>query len=331
MTDFAEFHDELRATARDVLAGEVGWAQVTRAGWPGLEVPEKFDGAGAGFAEVAVVLRELGRAAARGPYPAVALSVAALNLVEPEPVRDELLRETGAGRVIPILVLDGDFRVEGARLSGSAEFVLDAPSAGCFLLPAPEGLVVADALSVTEQPVVDGTRSFGRVVADEAAVSSVLRFAVPEPLQLLRDRAAVAVACDSLGLSEAMLEATVAYAGIREQFGRKIGSFQAVKHACADMYVQLRVAGKLVEAAVGGGSVEAAMAKSYVCAAAVDIVGKAMQLHGGIGYTWESGVHAFLKRATLNRSLFGSPAMHRRRLSERYRGVWPPAPAGRLS
>jgi len=142
----------------------------------------------------------------------------------------------------------------------------------------------------------------------------------------LLGRAAVAVACDSLGLSEAMLDATVGYARVREQFGRPIGSFQAVKHACADMLVQVSVARELVRAAAASVADDdpdawaaASMAKSYACAAAVDVVGKAMQLHGGIGYTWESGIHVYLKRAVLNRSLFGSPAAHRRRLATRYR------------
>ncbi len=114
--------------------------------------------------------------------------------------------------------------------------------------------------------------------------------------------------------------ATVEYAGVRQQFGRPIGSFQAVKHACADMLVQIAVARRLVSAAVDAiaqgvdASRPASMAKSYAGESAVAIAGKAMQLHGGIGYTWESGIHVYLKRATLNRSLFGSPAAHRRRL-----------------
>jgi alkylation response protein AidB-like acyl-CoA dehydrogenase len=121
-----------------------------------------------------------------------------------------------------------------------------------------------------------------------------------------------------------MLAATVSYAKVRTQFGRPIGSFQAVKHACADMLVQVSVARQLVNAAVEAladardASAAASMAKSYACAAAVDVAGKAMQLHGGIGYTWESGIHVYLKRALLNRSLFGSPAEHRRQLAKRY-------------
>jgi alkylation response protein AidB-like acyl-CoA dehydrogenase len=117
----------------------------------------------------------------------------------------------------------------------------------------------------------------------------------------------------------------VSYVKVRHQFGRPIGSFQAVKHACADMLVHVSVSRQLVRAAVHAVverrddvTVAASMAKSYVCASAVAIAGKAMQLHGGIGYTWESGIHVYLKRAALNRSLFGSPAVHRRELAKRY-------------
>jgi alkylation response protein AidB-like acyl-CoA dehydrogenase len=351
---FAELHDELRAVARDLLGkagGEAAadWRLIARSGWLGLEAPAAFDGADATFAEVAVVLREIGRAAALGPYATVAvLGVGALNLLEPSPDRDRLLRGAVSGAVLPVLVLDGEavgetrFHLErtprGPLLHGAADFVLDAPAADRLLVPAvdQDGTTVVVDIEpraagpiVTEQPVLDATRAFGRVVADGVAVGSesLWRFAgAPErAVRRLFDRAAVAVACDSLGLSEAMLAATVGYAQAREQFGRPIGSFQAVKHACADMLVQVRVAGKLIEAAVRGqaddepdATVAASMAKSYTCAAAVEVAGRAMQLHGGMGYTWESGVHTYLKRATLNRSLFGSPARHRRRLAERY-------------
>jgi len=351
--DLTEFHDELRTVARNVLAAAdrdsaPSWTRVSTSGWLGLEVDEEFDGAGAGFAETAVVLREYGRAAARGPLPAVAaLAVPALGLVDPGSVRDRLLREAVAGATVPVLVLGGEtlgvtpFRldsgVEGPVLHGETSFVLDAPGADRLLVPATrsDGTVVlvdvdpgAGGVEVTDQPVLDATRSFGRVVAEGAVVAAdtvhAFRDGASAPRHLA-DRAAVAVACDSLGLAEAMLDTTVAYVGVREQFGRRIGSFQAVKHACADMLVSISVSRRLVAAAVRNvaegapdAAVSVSMAKSHVCAAAVDIAGKAMQLHGGMGYTWESGIHVYLKRATLNRSLFGSPAEHRRRLAQRY-------------
>jgi alkylation response protein AidB-like acyl-CoA dehydrogenase len=353
-TDFSDLHDDLRAVARDLLgtAGPesgIGWRAIAGSGWPGLEAPSALDGAGATFAEVAVVLQEMGRAATRSPYlGAAVLGVGALNLLEPGPDRDRLLAETASGATVPCVTLPGEehttpFRIEqtpdGLRLHGRASFVPYAPGADRLLLPAldPAGTPVvvnlpsqAPGLTLTPQPVLDETRSLALVTADGTEINeaSIWRFNgdPASAIRCLHDRAATALACDSLGLSEAMLDATVTYAGVREQFGRPIGSFQAVKHACADMLVQISVSRGLVAAAVRDlaedtpdASVSTSMAKSHTCAAAVDIAGKAMQLHGGMGYTWESGIHVYLKRATLNRSLFGSPTVHRKRLSARYR------------
>jgi alkylation response protein AidB-like acyl-CoA dehydrogenase len=372
VTDFAEVHDELRSVARDLLgkSGPAGvdWSSVADAGWLGLEIPEALGGAGATLAEVAVVLKEMGRAATASPYLGTAvLGVGALNLLEPTPARDALLSLVAAGDrtlavALPVLAPEivvetttsgagsagnPPFRLERSpdgrlRVHGRAGFVVDAPGADRLLLVAQGGggdgeagpvvVVVHDAagLDVADQPVLDATRTLSTVTAEGVEVrdDQVWRFAgdAEAAVRRLHDRAAVALACDSLGVAEAMLDATVAYAKVRHQFGRPIGSFQAVKHACADMLVQVSVGRELVAKAVqalaADGTIDpataASMAKSYVCAAAVDVAGKAMQLHGGIGYTWESGVHVYLKRAALNRELFGSPRAHRRRLAARY-------------
>lgn len=370
MSGFADFHEELRAVARDQLSAPgagtaVAWPAVVSSGWTGLEVPEGLDGAGATFAEVAIVLEEMGRAASAGPYlGVVALTVGALQLLEPGTGRDELLHAIADGSSVATLALPGDrdaigkvdrvdgylepspvpFQVvrgaSGVRVEGRAAFVPDATEADRLLLPALDDerpvLVSVDAtrpgIDVEPQPVVDATRSLAVVTATGTEVDdgSVWPFAdePTPPLCRLGSRAAVAVACDSLGIIAAMVDATVAYTKVREQFGRPIGSFQAVKHACADMAVQLAVARELVAMAVtdlaepgdAGDHQEAtlaSMAASYAGDAAVAVAGKAMQLHGGIGYTWEGDVHVYLKRATLNRSLFGSPSAHRRRL-----GAW---------
>jgi alkylation response protein AidB-like acyl-CoA dehydrogenase len=363
--DLASVRDELRALARDLLrkkppAAAADWGLFASAGWLGLEVPAFLDGADATFAEVAVIAQELGRAAAAGPYlGAIVLGVGALRVLASCAGRDELLRQAASGDAVPVAVLaDGSDGLAGAgpaggaapfrlartahgwRLHGRATFVPDAARASRLLVLASDSAVGepvvacldprAAGLSVTAQPVLDETRSLAVVSADGAAVAegSVWRFAADPHAAAARllDRAAVAVACDSLGLAEAMLDATVAYARVREQFGRPIGSFQAVKHACADMLVAVTVSRELVCAAVADitagapdAAVTASMAKAYACGAAVDVAGKAMQLHGGIGYTWESGIHVYLKRAALNRALFGSPAAHRQRLAARYR------------
>jgi alkylation response protein AidB-like acyl-CoA dehydrogenase len=311
MADYSEFHAELRSVAGDVLAKErtIPWPVLADAGWVGLEVPEDLGGAGATFAEVAVICEELGRAASATSFLGSAvLAVGVVNALQPSDTRDRLLTDIASG---------------AARVAVAFEpldFVPDAEGADRILLVDGD-TVVETAATVTPQPVLDETRRLAVVVPGD--VVGVHRIAVDT--QRLRDRAAVAVACDSLGVAEAMLAATVAYVKARRQFGRPIGSFQAVKHACADMHVAIEVSRQLVSAAVHAvaddrpdTSVAAAMAKSYACAAAVDVVGKAMQLHGGIGYTWESGIHVYLKRAALNRSLFGSPATYRQELAQRY-------------
>jgi alkylation response protein AidB-like acyl-CoA dehydrogenase len=321
-SNLREFHDELRAIARELLAKGGDWRQVVDAGWVGLEIPEPLGGTGASFVETAIVLEEMGRAATAHRYLGTALAVGALTALAPNDSRDSLLIRIGAGATA---ALAAGFTVAGGTVTGRAEFVPDVVGADIVLLQAdaPSGplLVEVSGLEVTAQPVLDQTRALAVVTAGGAPM--VDSWPLPD-VGALRDRAAVAIACDSLGLSEKMLAATVEYASVRHQFGRPIGSFQAVKHACADMLVQVSVARQLVTVAVdvlAGGDdagVAASMAKSYACSAAVDVVGKAMQLHGGIGYTWESGIHTYLKRAMLNRSLYGSPAAHRKRLAARY-------------
>ena len=396
--DFADAHDELRTLARSVLDKSAvaaasdesdvpaapDWQTIAAAGWLGVEVPEAFGGAGATFAEVAVLLQEMGRATAGGPYASVAaLSVPLLDMLGPGRFRDELIRATVSGTAVPIVAVDAQtlarpvsepvsapFRIErigaGAVLHGRCDLVLDAPYADRFLLLARRDDAMAyvamverdhSGVTISEDPIVDPTRRIGSVVAESVEVAAESLWPVGDPSrvwQRLRDRAAVAFACDSIGIGEAALSRTVDYAAVREQFGRPVGSFQAVKHACADMATQLAVARQLVEPAVrqqvekvqvekvmeapaeeaseapaansneaGAGksaepTVAASMAKSYASAVAVDIAGQAVQLHGGVGYTWESGVHVYLKRALFNRAAFGSPAEHRERLAQRF-------------
>jgi alkylation response protein AidB-like acyl-CoA dehydrogenase len=339
---------ELRAVARKMLADSADWSQLADAGWLGLEVAEELGGSGVTFAEVAVLLQEMGRAASAGPYSStVALGVGALNLLDANGTTEWLAAIAAGERRLAVALPVGDatglaFRLlrEGGalRLEGRAEFVADAVHAEQILLAAldPDGvpvLVVAPGdVKVAEQPVIDATRSFARLTAASVPVNpdAVWPFRADPAgsVQTLLDRGALAIACDSLGVAEAMLDATVAYAGVRQQFGRFIGSFQAVKHACADMLVQITIGRELLAAAVQAvacGDPDArlavSMAKSFLGGLAVDVAGKAMQLHGGYGYTWESGVHTYLKRAVLDRALFGSPAAHRARIAARYPAV----------
>jgi alkylation response protein AidB-like acyl-CoA dehydrogenase len=366
-TDYSEFHAELRAVAQQLLEARraddgstfIEWQPLVDAGWTGLEVPEALGGAGATFAETAVVIEELGRAVAQSAFVgSTVLGTGALLLLEPSPERDRLLAGAAAGShrvAVAVPMEDQDaadtpFVLERSgdrwRLTGHAPFVLDADAADRLLIVARSGdtVVVAavdprqSAITVGPRPLVDPTRRLSSLTAEGAEVEHewIWRFASDgdECCRRLRDRGAMAMAADSLGLARAMLDATVAYASVRQQFGRPIGSFQAVQHACADMQVQVSMSRELLVRGVQGlaadddeGWVAVSMAKSHICGAAVDVAGKAMQLHGGIGYTWESGIHAFLKRAALNRTLFGSPRWHRGRLGRRYLTAGAGAPA----
>jgi alkylation response protein AidB-like acyl-CoA dehydrogenase len=358
---FTELHDDLRQVARDVLGrgaprpGEglqpapVPADVLASSGWSGLEVPETLDGAGATFAETAVVLEELGRFVSMSPMlGSVVLGVGALGLLEATPGSDELQAQVANGTVrLAVAAWDGAdvvspspaFRLtadgSGARVDGRVDFVVDAPDADVVLVVAQDdhsAAVIAvgagdPSLGVVTQPLVDASRTAATVTANGLAVDPdrVWRFAGDDTAALRRlyDRAALAVACDGIGVAKAMLDATVAYAAVRQQFDRPIGSFQAVKHQCADMLVSIQVAEILVSDAIDalvGDDPDASVAVSRAAAragdVAVEVAGTAMQLHGGIGYTWESGVHCHLKRAMLDRSLFGSPAAHRRAIAQ---------------
>ncbi|MFV0318102.1 MAG: acyl-CoA dehydrogenase family protein [Microthrixaceae bacterium] len=340
MSELTDLHDDLRELARDVLAAtpDPPWSTITETGWSGLEVPGQLGGAGATFSEVAVVVEQLGRACSAAPYLGqVVLSVPVLEAVG----ADKELSEVASGEARIAFGLNPDdghdagFEMVDGLLRGRLGFVPDVVDADEVVVTTADSLVLAD-LARTERPVLDRTRTLVDLHADGVKPTEVWPLATGT-VDLVHARAATAIALDSLGLAGAMLDATVQYAKVREQFGQPIGAFQAVKHACADMLVDVTVCRELVAAAVEAVAaqqatawVDASMAKSQATQAAVRIAGKAMQLHGGFGFTWEGDVHRYLKRAMLNRSLFGSPHHHRCRLAARY-ATRPSAGEGRSS
>ena len=353
---YTDLHDPMRDIVGSLLRqaqerpGSVDGADPLRGStWYGLEVPEYLGGAGAAFAETLVLAEVIGRFASHSSVLGTAvLGVGALNLLEDVDLGRELLRSVASGHMrlavafadsqgegplgrLPFLVefLDGVYRVTGA-----AAFVPDATSAERILLIGSDGsprpIMIAvnryqPGLVVTPQQTLDETHDLCVVSAEGVTIepSALWRISVrtDELVGVLWRRAMLALAADSFGLMQTMLDRTVEYSKQRFQFGRAIGTFQAVKHACADMYVRQELAHCLLQAAYGSGGastqirVTPSMTKSYICDAAMENVGKALQLHGGIGYTWESGIHVYLKRAALNRLLFGSPLLHRQRVA----------------
>jgi alkylation response protein AidB-like acyl-CoA dehydrogenase len=324
-------------------------------GCAGLLLPESLGGAGASFREAAVVAEETGRSVAPVPYlgSAVVATTALLAAVGPEPAGEadrKLLAALADGTVTAALAVPfetapggelsrsvrvigpvpGDQEAGSARLTGTAARLADTLPADVLLVPAdgvPYGLYAVDAhaAGVTRTPAVslDSTRQLCDLTLD----------AVPARLIAAGDAAAAAVraglsagaamlAAEQLGLAERCLEMTVAYAKERRQFARQIGSFQAIKHRLADLFVlvtQARAASRYVAACLAGGSPDApvavAMAKAYCGDAAVKAAEECVQLHGGIGFTWEHPAHLYLKRAKSGSIAFGTPDRHRAALA----------------
>jgi alkylation response protein AidB-like acyl-CoA dehydrogenase len=321
------------------LAADVGCA--------GLLVPEEHGGAGASFLEAAVVAEEAGRAVAQVPFVGSAIVATAALLAAGD---QELLPGLADGTVtaalaVPFAAAPGPrpaltVRLGGARdgdepgtyrLTGSVAGVADALPADVLLVPAdgvPFGLYVVSAAQpgVTMAPVVslDATRqladlTLAHVPARQIAAGDAADAAI---LAALRAGAAM-LASEELGLAERCLEMTVAYVKERRQFGRPVGSFQAIKHRLADLWVgvtQARAAARYAAACLAAGDPDAPVAVALAKAACSDIAVKAgqetVQLHGGIGFTWEHPAHLFLKRAKADSIAFGTADAHRASLAD---------------
>jgi alkylation response protein AidB-like acyl-CoA dehydrogenase len=329
-------------------------------GCGGLLIQESAGGAGASYREAAVVAEETGRSVAPVPYlgSAVVATAALIAAAGPDPAADpdrKLLGSLADGSVTAALAVpfesapDGELprsvRVTGpppggpsasgpaagpARLTGTVARVADALPADVLVVPAdgvPYGLYAVDAPAggVTRSPVVslDSTRQLcdltldavpaRRVAAGDAAAAAV-RSAL--------SAGAATLAAEQLGLAERCLEMTVGYVKERRQFARPIGSFQAIKHRLADLYVlvaQARAVARYAAACLADGSPDApvavAMAKAYCGEAAVKAAEECVQLHGGIGFTWEHPAHLYLKRAKSGSIAFGTPDRHRAALA----------------
>jgi alkylation response protein AidB-like acyl-CoA dehydrogenase len=323
-------------------------------GCAGLLVPESLGGAGASYREAAVVAEETGRSVAPVPYlgSAVVATATLLSALGPEPARDEdrkLLAALADGTATAAVAVSfetspdagppSSIRVTGpsagdepgtSRLAGTAVRLADTLPADVLVVPAdgvPYGLYLVDAnaAGVTRTPSVslDATRqlcdlTLNAVPARQIAVGDAAAAAVRAGLSA----GAAMLAAEQLGLAERCLEMTVGYVKERRQFARQIGSFQAVKHRLADLYVlvtQARAVSRYAAACLADGSPDApvavAMAKAFCGDAAVKAAEECVQLHGGIGFTWEHPAHLYLKRAKSGSIAFGTPDRHRAALA----------------
>jgi alkylation response protein AidB-like acyl-CoA dehydrogenase len=316
-------------------------------GLQGLAVPERFGGAGAGMVEVGLVLEEMGRSLACTPYFAsTVLATTTLLLSGDEDVCASVLPGLVAGDTVATLALtessgrwDRDGVALAARptstgwlLNGHKSFVLDGRTADIVLTVArvPDGIGVfvvrgdADGLTRTISPTLDPTRRQTRL--DYADVAGVpLRH--PDGWALVSqvlDVAATALAAEQVGVAGQALDMAVEYAKVRHQFGRPIGSFQAIKHLLADVLLEVesaRAAAYFALSAVDRGdtdlSATASLAKAFCSEACLRATEDNIQVHGGIGFTWEHPAHLYLKRARTSHALLGDPQYHRELLAQR--------------
>jgi len=339
----------------DAAVTDEFWQQLAENGWLGIAYSEAEGGSGLGLVDLVVLMEEIGRAVMPGPYPAtVLLGGAAIAMAGSPEQRREWLPRIAAGTIKATLALtEPNARWDAAgitatarearggfTLTGAKMFVPDAQFADVLVVAARsrDGSTMEDGVSlflvpkdmaglaIRRLPSVDETRKLCEVTLDNVAVpGSALLGELHQgwtPLQQVVDRAAVALSAEMCGAAQRVLDMTVDYAKLRVAFGKPIGIYQGVKHKCADMLVEIENAKSLTYYAawaVDEGEADAPLAVSMAKAAASDagrkVCAAGIQLHGGIGMTWEHDLQLYLKRAKADEVMFGDATWHRERIA----------------
>lgn len=307
-------------------------------GLQGLAVAERWGGSGASTIELGIVFEELGRALYGGPFlGTVALAATVLAELGDEAAQERHLPGIASGATRATLVWGGTDPLTSTiqatgdgKLTGRAEVVVDAVAADLLLVVAgtPDGLgvfAVTDPASATRTPLVplDLTRKLAAVEFSGTAATAVgTPGQITDGLVRALDIATVLLACEQLGGSEKVLDMAVDYAKTRVQFGRKVGSFQAVKHRCADLLVETELARSAAYHAIHAAAqdpdelpIAAALAGTICSEAYKRCALDNIQIHGGIGFTWEHPAHLYMKRARSSQRFLGTPGRHRTRLA----------------
>jgi len=348
----ATYSDE--AQVRVQMDSELGYdpgvwkLMADQLGVQSIAIPEEYGGAGFGFGELSVVLEETGRALLPSPlFSTVVLAATTLLESGDAAAAREYLPGIAEGRTVATVALieqSGRWSEDGVQaraerqgadftITGTKPFVLDGAQADLVIVAARTdaglSLFTVDAkdsgIEVTALPTLDQTRRQATLTFTEAPARLLgVEGQGWEVLTRVLDIAAAALACEQVGGAARVLESTVDYVKVREQFGRPIGSFQAVKHKLADMLVELEsarsaayYATSAVESDSADLSLAASIAKTYCSTAYFHIAAESIQLHGGIGFTWEHPAHLYFKRAKGSEILLGSPAYHRERIAQR--------------
>ena len=325
---------------RTVMATDEGydqgiWTQMAQQlGLQGLALPEEDGGGGFSFQEVGIVLEEMGRALLCAPYfSTVVLAATALQTSGDTAAQRELLPRIASGELLATVAVEGHgISAEPGDgdwvLTGTAGIVLDGHIADVLIVSSGTSLFLLNrtAPGVVTQllPTMDQTRKQAQVWFDHAPARLLgLEGDGPRVLERVLDVAGAGLAMEQAGVAARALEMAVAYAKERVQFDRPIGSFQAVKHTCANMLVKVQssvsaagYAAWAVDHAPDELPTAASIAQAYCSDAAWSVAEAALHLHGGIGVTWEHPAHLYFKRAKSSQVLFGTPAVHRRRVAQ---------------
>ncbi|WP_420749398.1 acyl-CoA dehydrogenase [Rhodococcus sp. O3] len=289
------------------------WKQFADLGWLGLHLPSRLGGEDAGLPEVAIVAEELGRLLVPVPFLASVATSAAIATEGDDEQQSRRLPGLADGSTVVGLGISGSLTASGTAISGDAGLVVSAIGAGLLALTVGDDLVLVspDDAAVTVVPARDfePTLRLAHVLLDNAPTLTVVSGGANSARHIAR----VLAAAEAAGGARATLEAALGYAKVREQFGRPIGSFQAIKHHLANMLAasELAVAVAWDAARAGIEGEQAGLALDAARALAFDSyianAEKSIQIHGGIGFTWEHDCHLFLRRAQALRALFGEP------------------------
>ncbi len=339
---------------REMMETETGfdpavWSQMgEQMGLQGLSIPEEFGGSGYGFVELGIVLEEMGRALLCAPFFSTAV-LAANTLLQSgdDAAKAKYLPGIASGETIATLAyvepsgkwdesgitMQATKSGDGYTLSGTKSFVLDGNTANLIIVAAKTDAgtslfaVDGDAagLTKTNLSTMDQTRKQSKLDFDNTPAELIgTDGAGWDTLETVLDLAAVALAAEQVGGAQMVLEMAVDYAKVRVQFGRPIGSFQAIKHKCADMLLEVESAKSAAYYGMWCASEmndelpsTASLAKAYCSEAYFHAAAENIQIHGGIGFTWEHPAHLYFKRAKSSELLFGDPTYHREQLAQR--------------
>ena len=325
------------------------WSQMgEQMGLQGLSIPEEYGGSGYGFVELGIVLEEMGRALLCAPFFSTAV-LAANTLLQSgdDAAKAKYLPGIASGETIATLAytepsgkwdesgitMEATASGDGYTLSGTKSFVLDGNAASLIIVAAKTGAGIslfavqgdASGLTRTNLSTMDQTRKQAKLDFDNTPAELIGEEGKGwDTIETVLDLAAVALAAEQVGGAQMVLEMAVDYAKVRVQFGRPIGSFQAIKHKCADMLLEVESAKSAAYYGMWCASEmndelpsTASLAKAYCSEAYFHAAAENIQIHGGIGFTWEHPAHLYFKRAKSSELLFGDPTYHREQLAQR--------------